>query len=93
MSKPLDPLQLKNHFSSFSDADLMTYVNSGVNNPDIYKVAMQVLHERQQARENLLHAELLTEMRKPHWSITPSFLVGVIAMIAACIAAYPVLFH
>lgn len=29
---------------------------------------------------------------KPHWSVIPLFLVSVVAAVAACIAAYPVLF-
>lgn len=29
---------------------------------------------------------------KPHWSLTPLFWVSVVAALAACIAAYPVIF-
>lgn len=54
--------------------------------------AAQILHDRQLAAEKFRHAELLAEIERPHWSVTPSFLVGVVAMIAACIAAFPVLF-
>jgi hypothetical protein len=54
-----------------------------------------ILHERDQAeqqksREEELarHKELLDEIKRPHWSVTPGFLVGVAAMVASCIAAY-----
>jgi hypothetical protein len=32
------------------------------------------------------------DIKKPHWTVIPVFIVGFIAMIAACIAAYPILF-
>jgi hypothetical protein len=35
------------------------------------------------------HQELLAAVKKPHWSTTPAFWVAVLAMCAACIAAYP----
>ncbi len=82
----------KLHFSAFTDAHLETYIAAGVNNNVMYAAAIQVRIERQQVRENTLHAELLAEIKRPHWSIIPAFWVGVIAMVAACIAAYGVLF-
>jgi cytochrome c-type biogenesis protein CcmH/NrfG len=43
------------------------------------------------ARTNELIAEqnkILLRLTKPHWSVTPGFIVGVVAMVAACVAAY-----
>jgi len=54
--------------------------------------AVQLIHERQQAKEKANHVELLAEIKRPHWSVTPLFWVSVLAAVAACIAAYPVLF-
>jgi hypothetical protein len=34
----------------------------------------------------------LKQLSKPHWSVTPLFWISVVAAVAACIAAYPVLF-
>jgi hypothetical protein len=86
----IDPDKL--HFSAFTDANLETYIAAGITNSVKYAAAIQVRNERQLARENTLHAELLAEIKRPHWSVTPTFWVGVIAMVAACIAAYGVLF-
>lgn len=48
------------------------------------------------ATQKVLTNELLTRSikraSKPHWTIPVGFWIAVIAMIAACIAAYPVLF-
>lgn len=59
---------------------------------DVGREARAWLHGIQEEKEKSRHAELLAEIRKPHWSVTPGFVVGVVAMVAACIAAYPVLF-
>lgn len=43
------------------------------------------------ARTNELIAEqnkILLRLTTPHWSVTPGFIVGVVAMVAACVAAY-----
>jgi len=34
------------------------------------------------------HAKLLAEIKRPHWSVTPSFIVGIIGSISAVAAAY-----
>jgi hypothetical protein len=39
-----------------------------------------------------MNARELKILSKPHWSVTPLFWVSLIAAVAACIAAYPVLF-
>ena len=54
--------------------------------------ASRLLKQRAEIKTAENHAELLTEIRRPHWSISPLFWVSVVAMVAACIAAYPVLF-
>jgi len=33
----------------------------------------------------------LEKLKKPHWSVVPLFWVSVIAAVAACIAAWPVI--
>jgi len=38
-----------------------------------------------------LHRKAAQAALKPHWSITPGFIVGVLAMIFAAIAAWPVI--
>lgn len=40
-----------------------------------------------------IHALALQLKPEPHWSTTPGFWVAVVAMVAACVAAYPVLFQ
>jgi hypothetical protein len=39
-----------------------------------------------------INTRLLKALKEPHWSTTPLFWVYVVAAVAACIAAYPVLF-
>ncbi|MFA6443730.1 MAG: hypothetical protein WCV99_15445 [Sterolibacterium sp.] len=58
---------------------------------DVGREARAWLCEIEETREKARHAELLAEIRKHHWSVTPGFWVGVVAMVAACIAAYGVL--
>jgi hypothetical protein len=41
---------------------------------------------------NALMLKKLDRIRDPHWTLTPAFWVAVVAAVAACIAAYPVLF-
>ena len=49
------------------------------------------LRQKADERALLRHNELLAEIKRPHWSVIPGFWVGFVAMIAACVAAYPVL--
>lgn len=35
-----------------------------------------------------LQSRSIEKASKPHWSVTPNFLVGLVAMIASCFAAY-----
>lgn len=76
------------HFSAFGDAELDAFIRTGFNNTALHTAALRVYHQRKLARENALHAELIAEIRRPHWSVTPGFVVGLVAMIAAVIAAY-----
>ena len=39
-----------------------------------------------------IRARIAKDVDRPHWSTVPAFWVSVIAAVAACIAAYPVLF-
>lgn len=43
-------------------------------------------------RTNALILKKLSAIERPHWSLAPLFWVSVVAAVAACIAAYPVLF-
>ena len=47
------------------------------------------LRGHQIVASELLHRQLNAFM-EPHWTLTPAFCVAFLAMIAACIAAYPV---
>lgn len=73
-------------FEHFSEAELITRANkephgaSGI-------AAKQLLVERQAAVAAGNHRELLAEIRKPHWSVTPGFLVGAVAAVASIVAA------
>ena len=60
---------------------LMAYLDS----PD----AEWDLRGHQIVANELLHRHL-NEIMEPHWPLTPAFGVAFLAMIAACIAAYPV---
>lgn len=87
--------KIKQELSVKSDTELISIKIEGGDklhrDNDLYNkhlVATQLLHERQLERAENNHIELLAEIRKPHWSVTPGFLVGIIAMVAACIAAY-----
>lgn len=46
-------------------------------------------HNRQLVLE-LINQKLLKGIKEPHWTLTPAFWVALIAAIASCIAAYPV---
>jgi hypothetical protein len=39
-----------------------------------------------------IRARISKEVDRPHWSTVPAFWISVVAAVAACIAAYPVLF-
>ena len=47
------------------------------------------LRGHQIVASELLHRQL-NDIMEPHWTLTPAFWVASLAMIAACIAAYPV---
>jgi hypothetical protein len=76
----------REQFGSFTDAELITRAYkepqgaSGI-------AAKQLLAERQAAFATAKQEELLAEIRKPHWSVTPAFTVGVVAAIAGVVAA------
>lgn len=79
-------------YSEKTDEELIA-ISEGSNQTYVTGVTAKIiLAERREKFANLKHAELLAEIEKPHWSVTPSFIVGFVAMVAACIAAYPVLF-
>ena len=39
---------------------------------------------------NELHRRLLKSLKEPHWTLTPAFWISLVAAVAACIAAIPV---
>ena len=51
--------------------------------------AQMLLQEKRREIDEIRHREILKEVKK-HWSVTPGFWISVVAMLAACIAAYPV---
>lgn len=92
MPKPSEIAEWKERYSAYCDEQLIAEKHQWVENSEMHIAAVQLLHERQKAREEANHARLLAEIKRPHWSTTPAFWVSVIAMVAACIAAAPVLF-
>lgn len=53
---------------------------------DVGREARAWLHEIEEAREKARHAELLAEIKKPHWSITPSFYLLVLSVLLTAVA-------
>lgn len=50
----------------------------------------KVKEEQAALRHEQIHAQLV-ELKKPHWSLTPVFIVAVLAMLFAAISAWPVI--
>jgi hypothetical protein len=80
-------------FEHLPDAELAACASA---QPDTSKgfVANQLLAERRAAREEKAaalakdrHEELLRKIEQPHWTATPSFLAGVIGVLASVVAA------
>lgn len=84
----------RNRFAEASTEELLLEIaKHGEDSPVPERIAASiVLNQRRQAKDQAMHAELLAEIRRPHWSVTPTFWVGLVAMLAACVAAFPVLF-
>ena len=75
-----------NDFEFLSDERLIKMTKESQSSPDNAKAAIE-LHKRKIRREN----EQLRELKKPHWSLTPSFVVLLLTMLFAAIAAWPII--
>jgi hypothetical protein len=75
-----------NDFESLSNERLIKMTKESQSSPDNAKATIE-LYRRKIKREN----EQLRELKKPHWSLTPSFIVLLLTMLFAAIAAWPVI--
>jgi len=66
----------KEALSKLSDEELIAKKHGQVESSEIHVIAVQLLHERQKARE-----------KKPHWSAIWGFWIAVFVGCAACIGA------
>jgi hypothetical protein len=74
-------------FENKSDQQIRETIG-GMNPGTDCRVAGELeLEKRKQQREN----EQLKELKKPHWSLIPSFIVILLTMLFAAIAAWPVI--
>lgn len=84
----LMPVRLRiEDMKDMSDAELLAVLN-GEGGP-----RGMMTGQTAQLIASELQARAIDRASKPHWSTVPSFWLLVISAIAACIAAYPVLFQ
>jgi hypothetical protein len=76
----------KARYSDYSDEQLIAEKHQWVESAEMHIAAVQLLHERQKVREEASHAKLLSEIRHPHWSVTPSFYLLVVSVLLATAA-------
>lgn len=69
------------------DVHLMAIAASWNNHPRGI-AATKILAERQAIIDQARHAELLAEIKRPHWSVTPLFWISVVGAFSAVVAAY-----
>ncbi|MDP1682071.1 MAG: hypothetical protein Q8L39_09900 [Burkholderiales bacterium] len=86
MPKAEDIAHWKNHYSSLSDEEVIAAKHQWIESSEMHIAAVQLLHERQKERENSKHAEILSEIKRPHWSVTPSFYLLVLSAFLAAAA-------
>ena len=55
-------------------------------NGEVGAQARTWLHTLEKAREEARHIELLTEIKRPHWSLIPAFVLLVVAVVLAALA-------
>ncbi|MSM41571.1 MAG: hypothetical protein GJT30_18300 [Geobacter sp.] len=72
--------QLKDYHSM-----VMTHGNRNQLNQDTYN---HLINEISNIKRHKETQEKLKELKKPHWTVNPTFWVSLIAMTAACIAAF-----
>jgi len=70
------------------EKDVRRRIAEGLYNQPHLGIAEEWLRRKDEIRANNRQNELLTKLKAPHWSTTPLFWVSVVAMAAACIAAY-----
>jgi len=68
-------------FPKMSVAELEAFIKSSTIDTQGHTYALQLLYYKK-----------LNELRKPHWSVTPSFLLLVLGTLAACVAVFLLLF-
>lgn len=80
----------RRQFSDYSNEQLIFVIeNYGSDSSAPERIAASfVFHQRKQDEEKSKHAELLAEIKRPHWSTPYLFWVSVVGMLAACVAAY-----
>jgi hypothetical protein len=80
------------HVSVFEKlGELQTRLQFSHLNNDVGAQARTWLHSIDEAKEKTRHAELLAEIKRPHWSVTPSFyllVVSVLLSTAALVVAF-----
>ena len=80
-----EELRLRAEMADWEDARLIAKVAKA---PGLAAgiAAQQILDERNRSSATERHAELLDEVRTPHWSITPSFVLLVITSVLSLVA-------
>ncbi|MGZ8215334.1 MAG: hypothetical protein ACXWTP_12645 [Methylosarcina sp.] len=71
-----------------NEQDVRRRIAEGLYSQPALGIAQEWLRSKDEERAKQRQADLIAEIKRPHWSVTPGFLVGVVAMIASCIAAY-----
>jgi len=69
------------------DVDLMAIAANWNSHPRGI-AATKILAERRAKIDQAHHVELLSEIKRPHWSVTPLFWVSVVGAFSAVVAAY-----
>jgi hypothetical protein len=93
-------LPVLHRFQASQHAPLATQAINAIEN-EIARRQRDKLHQEALGQSNRLHQEMVgehgklkesvDELKKPHWTLTPSFLVILLTMIFAAIAAWPVI--
>lgn len=93
-TKEQDIMKFCRQFSDYSNEQLFFEIEKYDSNSSVPEriAASLVLDQRKQDEEKAKHAELLAEIKRPHWSTTYLFWVSVVGMLAACVAAYFAIF-
>ena len=86
--------QFKKSYNGMSEAELLEICHQWVPHDSRHIAARMLLEELRAEKEGTRHGEiraLLADLKKPHWTVTPTFwlaLMSAAAAIAACIIAW-----